>query len=85
VPKVSAQNNLDNTPLQVEKATPYLFERSLFSDIYHCVAEVLKVRTVSLIGKDIFLVMIQRNSQFATAFILGDTGDKMKTPSSPSD
>ncbi len=43
-------------------------EASLFSDIYHCYAEPLRDSMVCLIRKDAFLELIQRDSQFATAW-----------------
>ncbi len=44
-------------------------EASIFSDCYHCYAEALKDSTVSLIGKDAFLQMIQKDNQFAVTWI----------------
>ena len=44
-------------------------EASLFSDVYHCCAEALKDSTVYLIRKDAFLALIQRDLQFAAAWI----------------
>ncbi len=44
-------------------------EASLFSENYHCYAEVLKDSTIVLIGKDAFQKMIQSNLQFAAAWI----------------
>ena len=42
---------------------------SLFSDVYHCCAEALRNSTVCLIKKDAFLKMIQKDIQFAAAWI----------------
>ena len=44
-------------------------EASLFSDVYHCWAEALKDSRVYLIPKDAFMDVIQRDIQFAAAWI----------------
>ncbi len=44
-------------------------EASVFSESYHCYAEVLKDSTVVLLEKDAFLAYIQGNLQFAAAWM----------------
>lgn len=55
--------------LEIVGAGNTFAEASLFSERYHCYAEVLKNSTVFLIPKDAFLEMIQTNIQFAATWI----------------
>jgi CRP/FNR family transcriptional regulator len=55
--------------LEIVGAGSTLAEASLFTERYHCHAEVLKDSTVFLIPKDAFLEMIQTNIQFAATWI----------------
>lgn len=55
--------------LEIVGAGSTFAEASLFTDTYHCYAEVLKDSTVFLIRKDAFLEMIQTNIQFAGTWI----------------
>ena len=55
--------------LEIVGAGSTFAEASLFTDTYHCYAEVLKDSTVFLIRKDAFLEMIQTNIQFAATWI----------------
>ncbi|MDR3566906.1 MAG: Crp/Fnr family transcriptional regulator [Syntrophobacteraceae bacterium] len=44
-------------------------EASLFCDVYHCCAQALKDSTVCLIRKHAFLELIQKDVQFAAAWL----------------
>jgi CRP/FNR family transcriptional regulator len=55
--------------LEIAGAGSTFAEASLFSDVYHCRAEALRDRTVHLIRKDAFLELIQKDIQFAAAWI----------------
>ena len=55
--------------LEIVGAGSTFAEASLFTDRYHCYAEVLKDSTVFLIRKEAFLEMIQTNIQFASTWI----------------
>jgi CRP/FNR family transcriptional regulator len=55
--------------LEIVGAGSTLAEASLFTERYHCYAEVLQDSTVFLIQKDAFLEMIQTNIQFAATWI----------------
>ena len=55
--------------LEIAGAGSTFAEASLFSHVYHCCAEALRDSTVYLIRKDAFLELIQRDLQFAAAWI----------------
>src|SRR3989339_1628336 len=54
---------------EIVEAGSILAGASLFSDIYHCYADALKESTVYLIRKDPFLELIQKDIEFAVAWI----------------
>ena len=55
--------------LEIVGAGSTFAEASLFTESYHCYAEVLKDSTVFLIRRDAFMEMIQTNIQFAATWI----------------
>jgi CRP-like cAMP-binding protein len=55
--------------VEIADAGKSLAEASLFTNIYHCFAQALKDSRVCLIQKDSFLNMIQKDTQFAAAWI----------------
>ena len=55
--------------LEIVGAGSTFAEASLFTERYHCYAEVLKDSTVFLIRRDAFMEMIQTNIQFAATWI----------------
>jgi len=55
--------------LEIVGAGSTFAEASLFTDTYHCYAEVLKDSTIFLIRKDAFLELVEGNIHFAAAWI----------------
>ena len=54
--------------LEIAGAGCTIAEASLFSDIYHCYAEVIRDSTVCRVRKDAFLELIRKDPRFAFAW-----------------